>query len=241
VYSGFAVSKDAAIKRAVDEIVGALGPNDRRSFEISNDRGSASIQRLIHAVLVDRELEQRVISLALWLSRLFPSPGVVKDIVGVLRERRELAVSAGGALARLGNRYDLSEVQEILLDLTLSSECRIGAARALAAWSDRRVNDVLRRALFAERQNVTVLREVIQALAWAEIRGQVTNAAEDIRGFLRADSPDVRYSALVALGNLGATEVIDDVAAHLNDDGITSFGDAVSTEAQRVVRLLKGL
>ena len=84
-------------------------------------------------------------------------------------------------------------------------------------------------------QSDIVASEIIQALAWAEIRGQVANCADDIRPYLRAESPDIRYSALLALGNLHAVETIDDVSGLLDDAGVTTRGEAISVEARRVV------
>ena len=88
-------------------------------------------------------------------------------------------------------------------------------------------------------QSDIVTSEIIQALAWAEIRGQVVeNRVDDIRPYLRAESPDVRYSALLALGNLHAVKTIDDVSRLLDDAGVTSKGEATGVEARRVVRKL---
>ncbi len=174
----------------------------------------------------------------MWLARALVDSAVVLDVVEVLRRRPDVAILAGVTLAEVGSASDLSTVEQILVDPSAAIECRLGAARALAAWRDRRVGGVLKKGLQVTPQGDIVTSEIIQALAWAKIRGHVENCADDIRPYLRAQSPDVRYSALLALGNLHAVEAIDDVSRLLDDAGVTSRGQAIGVEARRVVRKL---
>jgi hypothetical protein len=234
------------IDTALEKIMAALGSGDPRIQRFSNHRDAAAVSELIQVVIRDISLETPVVTLALWLARALSDSAVVPDVVEVLRRRPDVAILAGVALAEIGSASDLSLVGEILVDPSAAIECRLGAARALAAWRDRRVGGVLKKGLQVTPQRDIVTSEIIQALAWAEIRGQVENCADDIRPFLRAQSPDVRYSAVLALGNLHAVETIndvsqllDDVSQLLDDAGVTSRGDAVKDVARRVVEKLR--
>jgi hypothetical protein len=241
------VSRRAQIDTALEKIVAALGSGDPRVQRFSNQRDVAATSELIRAVLRHTSLQTRAVTPALWLARALRDSAVVPDVVEVLRRRPDVAILAGTTLAEIGSTSDLSEVGEILMDPSAAIECRFGAARALAHWRDRRVGGVLRKGLQVRPQSDIVASEIIQALAWAEIRGQVESCADYIRPYLRAQSPDVRYSAVLALGNLYAVETIDDVGRRLIDDvgrllddpGVTSRGNAVKDVARRVVEKLR--
>jgi len=142
-------------------------------------------------------------------------------------------------LAQIGSTDDLVEVGEVLTDPSAADVCRLGAARALANWRDPRVGEVLKRGLQLTSDNHLVTSEIIQALAWAEIRRQAKGAAESVRPYLRALSPDIRFSAVLALGNLNAVEMVEDVAALLGDAEMTSTGSVIKDEARRVVEKLR--
>jgi HEAT repeat protein len=237
------VAMNEQIDTALEKIVAALGSGDPRVQRFSNQRDAAATNELIQAVLRDISLEARAVTVALWLARALRDSAVVPDVVEVLRRRPDVAISAGATLAQIGSASDLSPIGEILEDPSAAIECRLGAARALAAWRDGRVGGVLKKGLQVTPQGDIVTSEIIQALAWAKIRGQVENCADDIRPYLRAESPDVRYSALLALGNLHAVKMIDDVSrllddvsGLLDDAGVTSRGKAIGVEARRVVR-----
>jgi HEAT repeat protein len=232
------IDRNDQIDAVLEKIVACLGSGDPRIRRFSSQRDAAATSELIQSVLRDISLEMRAVTAALWLARALRDSAVVADVVEVLRRRPDVAILAGVALAEIGSASDLSEVGEILMDPSAAIECRFGAARALAHWRDRRVGGVLKKGLQVRPQNDIVASEIIQALAWAEIRGQVENCADDIRPYLRAESPDVRYSALLALGNLHAVETIDDVSRLLDDVGVTSRGEAVGGEARRVVEKL---
>ena len=97
----------------------------------------------------------------------------------------------------------------------------------------------LRRVLQVPGEDVIVLDEIIQTLGWIHIRsGGRSDVATDIAAFLKSDSPDIRYSAILAFGNMGATEMRGPISSLLRDDGITSSGRAVRDEALRVTQLL---
>jgi hypothetical protein len=227
------------IDAVLEKIVAALGSNDPRIRRFSSQRdAAAATSELIQAVLRDLSLEMRVVTAALWLASALRDSAVVADVVEVLRRRPDVAILAGGTLAQIAPTSDPSEVGEILMDSSVAIECRFGAARALSAWRDRQVGGLLRKGLHATPQSDIVTSEIIQALAWAQIRGQVENCADDILPYLRAESPDVRYSALLALGNLHAVETVDDVSRLLDDAGVTSRGKAVGVEARRVFEKL---
>lgn len=230
------------IDAVLEKIVAALGSDDPRIRRFSSQRDAAATSELIQAVLRDISLETRAVTAALWLARALRDSAVVAEIVEVLRRRPDVAIVAGGTLAQIAPTSDPSEVGEILVDSSAEVECRFGAARALSAWRDRRVGGLLKKGLQVRPQSDIVTSEIIQALAWAEIRGQVENCVDDIRPYLRAESPDVRYSALLALGNLHAVKTIDDVSRLLDDvsrllddAGVTSRGEAIGVEARRVV------
>ena len=175
----------------------------------------------------------------MWLACVYPSPALARDIVGILRRQPALAMLAGARLSRIRDRASVGAVEEILLEPTLPSECRAGAARALIWLSDVSSMASLRRALHEPGQDVIVLDEIIQTLGWIHIRsGGRSDVATDIAAFLKSDSPDIRYSALLAFGNMGATQMRGPISALLNDDGITSSGRAVRDEALRVTQLL---
>jgi hypothetical protein len=235
----YRVSMTDQIDAALEKLVAALRSGDPRVERFSNRMAPAATSVLIQSVLRDISLETRVVTLALWLARALRDSAVVPDVIQVLRRRPDVAILAGIALAEIGSTSDLSEVGEILLDSSAAPECRFGASRALADWRDRRVGVVLKKGLQVMPYSDIVTSEIIQALAWAEIRGQVENAAEDIRLYLRADSPNVRYSAVLALGNLHAVQTIDNVIGLLDDAGVTSRGCVIKEEARRVVEKLR--
>jgi hypothetical protein len=226
------------INAVLEKIVAAPGSGDPRIRRFSSQRDAAATSELIQSILRDTSLETQVVTAALWIARAQRDSAVIADVVEVLRRRPDVAILAGGTLAQIAPTSDPSEVGELLMDSSAAIECRFGAARALSAWRDRRVGGLLKKGLQMTPQSDILTSEIIQALAWTEIGGRVENCADDILPYLRARSPDVRYSALLALGNLHAVETIDDVSRLLDDAGVTSRGEAVGVEARRVVRKL---
>jgi len=228
-----------AVETAVDKLIAALGPHDPRTVAFGKSRSDDAIRELVHAVLSDTALERRVLSLALWLARVFPAPKLVKDIVHIVGQRPDVATLAGDALALVGSRSDLSELGMLLVDSSAAVECRLGAARALAQWRDGRVGEILTTGLHAASGMERIQSEIIHSLSWATMVTDALNTVKTLRPYLRSESPDVRYATLLALGNLHAIDAIADIANLIDDPGVTSRGELVKGEARRVMDKLR--
>lgn len=227
------------ITDAIERLIAILGPADWRVGRYHGDVAPDRIVSLLADVITDTGVEMRATNTALWLSHHFSSPSLAAALIDVVRNRPEIACGAGNILGTKATDEHVPELETILLSRTLPPASRAGAARALGGLGGSRVSNALKRALVLPGQDVGVLDDTIQALAWSQIRSDTKDAVEDIAVFLKSDVPDIRYSALVALGNLGAQETIEAITTLLNDVGTSSRGKSLKEEAVRVIRLLK--
>lgn len=228
-----------AVETAVAKLIAALGPRDPRTMAFGKSRGDSAIRELVHAVLSDTALDRRVLTIALWLAGVFPAPTILTDIVRIVGQRPDVATLAGDALALVGSGADLSELGAVLVDSAAAVECRLGAARALARWRDRRVGEMLTKGLYATSGNERIQSEIIHALSWATMATDAHNTVKTLRPYLRSESPNVRHATLLALGNLHAIDAMADIANLVDDPGVTSRGKFVKREALRVMKKLK--
>jgi hypothetical protein len=228
-----------AVETAVNKLIAALGPHDPRTMAFGKSRSDDAIRELVHAVLSDTTLDRRILGLALWLARVFPAPKIVTDIVHIVGQRPDVATLAGDALSLVGSGADLSELGTVLVDSSAAVESRLGAARALTHWRDRRVGEMLTRGLYAASGKESIQSEIIHALSWATMATDAHNTVKTLRPYLRSESPDVRHATLLALGNLHAIDAMADIANLVDDPGVTGRGEFVKREARRVMKKLE--
>jgi HEAT repeat protein len=228
-----------AIETAVDKLIAALRPHDPRVAALGKGRSDSAIRELVHSVLQDTALDSKIIILALWLARVFPDPTIITDIIHVIGRRPDVAILAGDALSHVGSGANLSELATVLVDSSAAVESRLGAARALAQWRDKRAGAILTTGLYAALGAESIQSEIIQALSWATMGADAHNTVRTILPYLRSESPNVRHATLVALGNLHAIDTMADVANLVDDPGVTTRGEFVSREARRVLEKLK--
>jgi hypothetical protein len=233
------MTQDKNVGSVVAALVSIIGPLDPRMVSFNEEPEAGSVERLAHSLLTDKALGSPVVNLALRLASLRPSPVIVGDVVEILRMRPGLALAAGRALNAIRDRASMVAVGAILLDMALAPECRAGAAVALGWLPDEATKKVLTRALLEPEQDADVIVHVISSLGSIQVFAGERDAAEDIGRFLKSDSPDVRFSAVRALGNIRAMDMIDRIAPLASDRELTAFGHAVCAEAQRVIRLLR--
>jgi HEAT repeat protein len=232
-------TQEASIEGIVEMLLQALGPGDIRTVSFLSDRGEGAVQRLVHAVLIDKSLSTQVTNHALRLSPMCSSPVIVGDVVEVLRTRARSAFAAGIALRKARDKAAVGDIRAILLDMTVPPECRAGAAVALSGLPDDATKKVLIQALLAPEQDAMAIVHIIGSLSSIQVFAGARDAAKDIGRFLKSESPDVRYSALVALGNIRATDMIEEILPLESDRGLTASGHSVGSEARRVTRLLR--
>lgn len=227
------------IHASTEAIAGLLGENDPRVSRFRRDVEGDALSRLLEDVLADQSLSVDISSRALWLAPLVPTLSLVEQIVTTLRLRPELAGLAADALHRVRELSTLPELQAILLDRSLSSECRASSARAMAWLFDPNVKASLLQVLNSPNEDTSVLLEVLDALGMSQLYQRATDATEDICRLLLSEVPDIRDAVLTTLGNIGATDAISRIEALVGDAAKTSSGRSVGENAARVLRLLR--
>jgi hypothetical protein len=228
------------LSEAVDGLLQSLGERDPRVLVLRGSRDPSAVARLVHTVLVDRHCDVVTIRRALWLSGSYNNTDVIEAIMAMLRERPELALNAGMALERIGDRRMLEELGAIALDGHRSVECRHGAVRAIGGIATAEAAKILSSVLLAPDENVAVLEAAINSLVYVQLKSGVSRSTSGLVRLIVSESADVRYSVLVALGNLGARDQLEQIARLRNDHSLTSHGKEVGSEAERVIRLLGG-
>jgi hypothetical protein len=229
------------IAEAVEGLIESLGVEDPRVSLLEGRREASTLVRLVHMVLVDANCDNVTIRRALWLSSVYNNADVISDIMAILRGRPELALNAGIALERIGAPAMLDELAVIVPDTAYTAACRMGAVRAIAGIATARAAEVLRNALFLPGQEPSVLTAVIDSFMYVQLKAGAKDATSDLVRLIDSESPDVRYSVLVALGNLGARDRLREIARLRDDHSVTSAGKEVGSEADRVMRLLSGV
>ena len=231
--------QDKNVASVVAALVSIIDPLDPRMISFNDDAEAGSIERLAHSLLADKALGRPAVNLALRLAPLCPSPVIVGDVVEILAMRPGLALAAGRTLNEIRDRASMTAVGAILLNMALAPECRAGAAVALGWLPDEATKKVLTQSLLEPEQDANVIVHVISSLGSIQVFAGKRDAAEDIGRFLKSNSSDVRFSAVRALGNIRATDMIEKIAPLAGDRELTAFGQSVCTEAQRVIRLLR--
>jgi HEAT repeat protein len=232
------MTKTQKIAETLEGIVASLGPDDARVRTFERDTDPMRIPRLIHDILAQAEPRQRVVFQALWLTREWPTPEIIADIINIMKTIPEMALLAGDALAFIVRNEDVSAIESIVLDAAMSPRCRAGAALALRTLSSSHALDVLKRGLQMHDKEPLVIQECIASLAWVHLRSGSGDVCEDIVPFLKSANVDVRYAALVALGNVGAVRALEAVEALLEDQSVSTSGMPIRAEAMRVIKLL---
>jgi len=195
-----------------------------------------AVGQFVETLLRDRSLGEVVGGRALWLVPLIRSPGLVNDVIAILRHRPDLAIAAGNTLGRLAEPSTIIELEQILLDPGLPPEAKAGAAYALGAIGDPRVKGSLVSALRSPGQHPLVLDHVAEALGY--LHEQAKDTVDDLCVLLNSESADVRFSALCALGNIDAIEALERAEELIDDNAIGKYGP-VGEEAIRVCQGLR--
>ncbi len=181
----------------------------------------------LEAILRDGSLSEEVVGRALWLVPFVRTVSVVNEVKVLLRSRPELALAAGNTLGQLADRALAPSLAETLLDPTVSAESRAGAAYALGAIGDVSTKSALVKALRTAGQQPIVLDRVAEALGY--LHEEARDAVDDLCALLTADSPEVRYAALCALGNINATEALERVEHLIDDNSVSKYGHVGET------------
>jgi hypothetical protein len=192
------------------------------------------VANFLESLMADRTLDAAIAVDAVRLVYLAPTSAALTHVVRTLEERPDLALSAAVGLARAGDPTVIPELQRILLNAAAAPEARAGAALALGQFHDPRVESSLLLALRTPGQEPVVLTRLAASLG----RLRSTDAVGDLCRLLASDSPDVRYSALDALGAIRAIEAQAAIDALLEDAGVTGKGMHIDEKAARVSRLL---
>lgn len=231
--------QDARVSAVLDRLVAELGAADSRVVAFQRTATDEGVSHLAKDVIADYSLRPDVVRWALWLVPLFPTRLLLENVIGVMKQRPELAQAAGQEIANLGDSSILAEIEAILLDDSLSPKTRAAAARTIAKFRNLRSKQALLRAVREPSQDPQVLATAVGALGILQLVEKSTDLVAELCSLLRADSPDVRVSVLTVLGNLGAQEVIGEVEALVADAATTSSGECVGERAAEVIRVLQ--
>jgi HEAT repeat protein len=227
------------IQASVESILTSLGDADPRVRTFKQSVEGNALPRLAESVLADKSLDIDITSRALWLAPLIATPTLTAQIVATLHLSPDLAGLAAAALDRIQAPATLSELQLILVDRSLPTQCRAAAADAMAWLFDPNVKATLLQILNSPNEDKTVVLAVLGALGMSQLHERSTDAASDMCRLLSSEVPDVRDAVLTTLGNIGASETIPRVKALISDGAKTSSGRNVGENAARVLRLLE--
>lgn len=227
------------IQASVESIISSLGEADPRVRTFRHNVDGEALPQLAQSVLQDESLDINITSRALWIAPLVPTPTLTAQIVTTLHSNPALAGLAAVALDRIHDPSTLSELQVILVDRSLPTQCRAAAADAMAWLFHPAVKATLLQILNSSNEDKAVVVAVLGALGMSQLHERSTDAAGDMCRLLLAEVPDIRDAVLTTLGNIGAIEAIPRVKAFTGDQAKTSSGRSIGDNAARVLRLLE--
>jgi HEAT repeats len=217
-------------------IAARLAHDDSRATRLRSDETNEGVAQVLESLLLDKSSDVDLLARLLRLVHLFSTPGLLRAVVDILRERSDLAAQAAGALARSREPSTIPELEGILKQRALAPECRAGAARVLGYFPDPRAKASILFTLRASEEDPLVLGAAARALGDLQARERLTDAAGELYDLLRSSSPDVRYAALDALGRMGAKEALEHVESLLDDGARTAAGMPIDEKAAQVSR-----
>lgn len=231
---------DQRIRKYIDALGKEIGEADERVMTVLREDTDQAVAQFATTMLADETIDTRVATKVLWLLPLFPSDEFVAVTIETLRTRPALARASAAALSEVKDLSCVPEVTRVLEDTGLASESRAAAVSVLAQLDESKCQQICERLIQNGSEGSLVLSTAARALGHMPTSRHSEVVMGNLAKLLTSRSPDVRYSVLVALGNLTAERSLPAIAPLLDDKAVTADGLRVDEEAARVIRRLVG-